>query len=137
MFDLMTEYNVTKEQLASICNVDIDSVRKWLNGERLITLRHLLPIVEHFNCSFNYILGKTLKFLEFIPQKCPPFHEHIDFVIKQCRKTKKNLKNDINIYYSFYTNWKKGKSPHVLTLIKIADYLGCTVDNLVGREKIE
>ena len=137
LLELMSENNVTKEQIAKICGTDVDTVRRWIKGDRLITLKHLLPIVEYFQCSFDYILGRTDKFLNFVPQICPPFCEVIEKVIKICGKTKYQLKKDIRIYDSYYTNWKNGKSPHILTLTKIADYLGCSVDNLVGRESFK
>ena len=135
--ELMTDNKTPKEQIAYICGTETDTVRRWLKGDRLITLKHLLPIVEFFNCSFDYILGRSDHILNFTPQACPPFYEQIQEVLKICGKTKYKMKRDIQIYDSYYTNWKSGKSPHILTLNKIADYLGCTVDNLVGREKIE
>lgn len=36
--------------------------------------------------------------------------------------------------YSYFTNWKEGKSPNLLTLIVLADYFDVTIDYLVGRD---
>ena len=40
----------------------------------------------------------------------------------------------INADDGYFTNWKKGKSPDILTLILLADYLDVTIDHLAGRD---
>ena len=55
--------------------------------------------------------------------------------MKEKGVTRYRLVKDLPIYDGYFTNWKKGKSPNILTLILLADYLDVTIDYLVGREK--
>lgn len=44
------------------------------------------------------------------------------------------LARDLGISSGSITKWKNGGIPNGETLIKIADYFGCSVDYLLGRE---
>lgn len=50
------------------------------------------------------------------------------------KNTKPNpLAKEIGISSGVITKWKSGSIPNGEMLIKIADYLGCSVDYLLGR----
>ena len=42
---------------------------------------------------------------------------------------------DCNLNKSFMDNMKKGSMPSVDKIAAVADYFGCTIDEIVGREK--
>jgi transcriptional regulator with XRE-family HTH domain len=53
--------------------------------------------------------------------------------MKEKQITRYNLVKNTNIYDSYFSNWKNGSDVNILTLIRLADYLDCSIDYLVGR----
>jgi len=47
--------------------------------------------------------------------------------------SKNKLLSNVNLNKSVFDNMKKGQVPSVDKIHKIADYLGCSVDYLLGR----
>ena len=59
--------------------------------------------------------------------------------LKELRLSNKKYQKDIakilNIAVSTYCGWEKGVTePNIESLKKLADYFGCTVDYIIGRE---
>lgn len=59
--------------------------------------------------------------------------------IANLRKEKNLLQKDLahlcNVTQASYSAWETGKAnPELENLIKLADYFGCTIDYLIGRE---
>ncbi|MGN0796225.1 MAG: helix-turn-helix domain-containing protein [Christensenellales bacterium] len=59
--------------------------------------------------------------------------------LKELRKEKNLLQKDIakelNIKNTTYSNWEVGVSePDIQSLTRLADFFGCSIDYLVGRE---
>lgn len=57
--NLREEKNVTREQLANALNVSIRLISYWENGKRECNFEMLVSIAEYFDCSIDYLLGKT------------------------------------------------------------------------------
>ncbi len=57
--------------------------------------------------------------------------------IKQTTKNKgitlKQLLDDCNLNINYISDISKGKNATILNISKIADYLGCSIDYLMGR----
>ena len=49
--------------------------------------------------------------------------------------SQRQLLSDCGLSKSFMDNLKKGSMPSVDKIAAIADYFGCTIDSIVGREK--
>ena len=78
---------------------------------------------------------RTEIYLDYRPQAMPPFFDQLRAVMAEKGATRYALVKALPIYDSYFTNWKHGKSPNLLTLILLADYLDVTVDHLVGRDR--
>ena len=122
--ELMAEHALTTVSLGAALGVSDETVRRWRKGERSILLPQLVRLADYFRCSLDFLAGRTEIYLDYRPQAMPPFFDQLRAVVKA-----------LPIYDSYFTNWKHGKSPNLLTLILLADYLDVTVDHLVGRDR--
>ena len=68
----------------------------------------------------------------------PPFSQAFDNILKLHKRTKYRLAKDLNISNQTTIAWHKGTSiPTMENLIRIANYFGCTLDELVGRKSTD
>lgn len=60
--------------------------------------------------------------------------DNLFFRIKELNITAKKLSDDTGISSGNISDWKSGRSmPTALKLVILADYLGCSIDYLLGR----
>ena len=133
--ELMIEKGVNTVSLAAAIGVSDETVRRWKNGERDILLSQLVKLADYFQCSLDFLTGRSDTVLDYQVSEMPPFYDSLRAVMAEKGVTRYKLVKDLPIYDGYFTNWKKGKSPNILTLIMLADYLDVTIDYLVGREK--
>lgn len=133
--ELMAEHALTTVSLGAALGVSDETVRRWRKGERSILLPQLVRLADYFHCSLDFLAGRTETYLDYRPQAMPPFFDQLRAVMAEKGATRYALVKALPIYDSYFTNWKHGKSPNLLTLILLADYLDVTVDHLVGRDR--
>lgn len=132
--ELMIEKGVNTVSLASALGVSDETVRRWKNGQRDILLSQLIKLADYFQCSLDFLAGRSDIVLDYQVRKMPPFYDSLRLVMAEKGITRYRLVKDLPVYDGYFTNWKKGKSPNILTLILLADYLDVTIDYLVGRD---
>lgn len=133
--ELIEEKGLSLKELSQELNISYFVLLKWKNHCRNLKLDSLLKLADYFNCSIEFLCGKTNTFLNYIPNRCcPKFGERIDHILKKCNKTTYQLFKNTSIKNSQYYYWKHGAEPLLTSLEAIAQYLGVTIDYLVGRE---
>lgn len=132
--ELMFYSKITSEQLGKILGINGSTIRRWLCDFNSISLSHAIIIAEYFNCSLDFLLGRSDKQLDFIPQKLPSFYEHLRIIMKEKNISRYRICIDLKMSNGNFTQWKRGVLPKMQTLISIADYLDITLDYLIGRE---
>ena len=133
--ELMIEKGVNTVSLAAAIGVSDETVRRWKNGERDILLSQLVKLADYFQCSLDFLTGRSDSVLDYQVSEMPPFYDSLRAVMKEKEVPRDRLGKDVPIYDGYFTNWKRGKSPNIVTLILLEDYLDVTIDYLVGREK--
>ncbi len=133
--ELMIEKGVNTVSLSAAIGVSDETVRRWKNGQRDILLSQLVKLADYFQCSLDFLAGRSDCAMDHQVREIPPFYDRLRAVMAEKGVTRYRLVKDLPIYDGYFTNWKKGKSPNILTLIMLADYLDVTIDYLVGREK--
>ena len=134
--ELMNERNLNAPALAKEIEANRTTISELLRGNYLPSTKHLIAIVEYFNCSADYLLG----LIEFPPeniqyQSVKPFAERLRLCLKESHKTEYRLQKDLNISDSLTYHWLHGNTqPTVDTLIKLSKYFGFHVDFILGRE---
>ena len=132
--DLMKERGVNGVQLAKLLNLSSSCINNFLLEKRTPCFKTFLKILDFFNCSADYLLGR-----EDIPREesfCEviPFHIRLRQLLKDYGVSQEKLKRDLKISGSLIYKWLKGISePYTHSLILLADYFDCSVDFLIGR----
>lgn len=132
--ELMSE-NIKSSELASAIGVNTSSVNDWKRGKFQIYLSNLIKLADYFDCSLDFLVGRSETFLDYTPKPCPPFYPHFRKILKERGKNRYRMTKETRIKDSYFTKWSKGSNPHVVSLIEVADYLGVTLDYLVGRDR--
>lgn len=133
--ELMFDNNLTTDGLGTAVGVNGSSVRRWKKSKRNISLYYALKLAEYFNCSLDFLVGRSGNKLDFIPQPYPPFYERLRQVMEERGVTWYRIVKDGVVSDNNLSTWKNGSSPYLQSVIEIANYFGYTLDFFIGREK--
>ncbi|MCI8670612.1 MAG: helix-turn-helix domain-containing protein [Bacilli bacterium] len=100
---------LTKQELASILNIDRTTYSHYENEDDIIPLKHLITITDYFNVSIDYIFNFTKN------------------------KNYANQKHSYNIKNSS-TRLKEFRKEHKLTQTKLGEILNCSYGTIAGYE---
>lgn len=132
----MKDEGVNCPQLAEELGVALSTISEIKRGACLPSARVFYLILEHFHCSADYLLGRAdlpPKSSDFRP--IPPFGPQLRKVMRLFGVTQYRLERDLPVSGSVVYNWLNGKTvPSVDSLVRLADFFGCSVDFLIGRE---
>lgn len=135
LVELMEYKNIKSEQLAKAVGVTGSVVRRWTFNDTDIQLSNLLRLADFFNCSIEFLIGRTDKLLDYTPKETmPDFNTAMRQALEYHGKTTYTLINETKIKGYHLHKWKNGSIPRLSSLIELSDYLGCTIDFLIGRE---
>lgn len=59
LFDLMSEKGINQSKLARETGITNQAISLWLNEKREPLLTNLWILAEYFNCSVDFLIGKT------------------------------------------------------------------------------
>lgn len=66
---LRTEYGYSQKDLAALLNVAQNTISNWENGTREPDNKTLIKLSEIFNCTTDYLLGRTNIQNPYIPEE--------------------------------------------------------------------
>ena len=133
LIELMQENGLNAEKLSKKLGVAPTIIRRWCLPQKDIYYSNLLQVANYFNCSLDFLCGRSDVVLDFVPKECPPFMEWLPTVIKERGKSTYKIFKDTRIKSSYFAKWRKGREPLLSSLGILADYLDCSLDRLVGR----
>jgi len=134
--EIMIEKDLTCVALSKEIGVINATVSAWRSGKSGIKLSNLLKLADYFNCSIQYLTGRTEKKLDYVPQVPPPFYTSLKQVMQNHKKTRYRMTvKDKIVADTNFVDWSRGSDPSLKKLIDLADYFSITIDELVGREK--
>ncbi len=133
--ELMNEKGISNNELASILGVTPCSVGRWKRGVKNMRLTQFVMIANYFNCSLDFLAGRSETFIDFVPKKCPPFYEHFKKLISEKGISRNKINTETKIKSSHFVDWKNGAEPQIHSLIELADYLDISLDYLLGRDR--
>lgn len=133
--DLLFDNHFTAPMLARELDISEVAVYSYLRGQQP-DIAVLIKIADLFHCSLDFLLGRTPEFRQTEFSPIPPFNERLPYLLAYFHTNKYRLCKEIPITHSVIYNWQNGKfAPSLDYVIKLADYFGCSVDFVVGREK--
>lgn len=132
--ELMLENETDIKTLEENINITASVILRWTKNYTSIKLSNLIKLSDYFHCSIEYLCGRREFEENFKPNNAPSFSSSLRKVLKEKNITVyKILKNTKISAASFYI-WYNGAEPKLSSLLTLSDYLGCSIDYLVGRE---
>jgi len=133
--ELMIERNLTTDALGKIIGTSGSTVRTWKRGDYKLRLANALKLADYFNCSLEFLMGRTDTRLNYTPRVCPRFHDRLmQIMVKKGKSRYQVVKKDKILSNSHFSQWKKGVNPLIETIMPLTKYFDCTLDYLVGRD---
>ncbi len=136
--ELMIINNLSPAGLARVSGCPETTVSGWLTGNSVPKKNNLLKLSNHFNCSFDYILGLTDDRTIYRNDISSTFDVRIMQILKEKKITKNALATMCNFHSSRFKSWLvNGNIPQTENLIVIAIKLECSVEYLLGLSYIK
>lgn len=126
--ELLVVEEINPKVFAENLGVSLKTVYSWKSGKQQIYLSNLVRLCECYNCTMDFISGRSEYNINIIIQPMPPY------IMSKKGVSTYRLDKDKGYSSSYFVRWKRGQEPYLSTLIDIADYFECTIDELVGRE---
>ena len=148
-YGLCTRKGIKPNPIAKELGVSTGIISKWKHEKTLPNGETLIKIANYFNCSVDYLLGRETQ--DITPGGIELYNaldvvgelhisNNVALRIKAIAKEKnivlKKMFQDIGLGFNTMSNMKTSM-PKADTLARIADYLNCSVDYLLGREAQE
>ena len=134
--ELMQEDGINQKELAEKLNTSHSKISLYLNDKCLPTYGNFVLLLEFFNCSADFLAGKTdfpNRDKKYLPAK--PFGKRLISILNDSGISKNYFHKTCNVSWSILHHWFNGTSqPSVDNLIKIANFLECSIDFILGRE---
>ena len=133
--ELIEEGGYGTTSFARAIGVDKVIVHRWRRYGKDVRLNTLLKLADFFDCSIEYLCGKTDERLDYTPVKeLPPLGEHIKKVLATCGVSAYRMMCDTGIKRAQYQHWREGSLPRLSSVETVAKYLSVTIDYLIGRD---
>jgi transcriptional regulator with XRE-family HTH domain len=133
--DLMVEEQIKSDQLGKAIGVSGQTIRAWCDDSQSILLSNIIKLADYFHCSIDYLVGISDSTAEYAAKQYPPFYDRLRKVMEEKGNTRYRMTKESKIKDSYFTTWKSGSDPHILSVIEVAKYLDVTIDYLIGREE--
>lgn len=136
LLELMTEDGLSQKTLAEKLNTSRPKLSLYLNDKSLPTFNIFVKLIEFFNCSADFLIGKKdypERQRRYLPIQ--PFGTRLKNILKERGISQYSFQRSTDISWSILHGWFTGKSkPSIDNMIKVAESLDCSVDFILGRE---
>lgn len=123
-----------KKELSKFMNVSLALIYKWINNETKPNLANLIQIADFYNISIDYLAGRTDDNSFVKTKQVIPFDVNIKNILSERKITKYRLFKDCGFSDGHDYSWFTLKnSPRYDNLLKIAEYLNMSMDEIAGR----
>lgn len=137
----LREYNfLLQKDIAKALNIDRSTYSTWETNLKIIPLKHLNVLANYYDTSMDYILGLTIKNVNY--KKLDKLDkQRIGNNIRKLRSdnnlTLRDLAKVLNTTSSTISAYETGKTLLLTAFaIEIAKKYHISIDELCGREKI-
>ena len=133
--DLMFDNNLSQKDLAESTAIDRASINRYLKGNCIPNLKAVVRLAEYFNCSVDFLIGKSAENsnTKFLP--CPPFCKRLQLYLNKYGGTPLSLCKTVGLPDSRFYGWLAGTHfPRIDNVERLADYFKCSIDQFLGRE---
>ena len=133
--ELIFDNGLTAKSFAEALKTEPSTITRYLRGERVPSAENLVAIADYFQCSTDFLLGRTEENRERTFKPCPPFGKQIEFLKDHFKCSSYKIYHGTGISKSRYYDWKNGKrAPTVDNIVRLAERFECSTDFILGRE---
>lgn len=139
LIELMNEDGYNQTTLANAMNTPRAKISLYKSGKSVPDFKYLVAFIEFFNCSADFLIGLTdYPKREIVYKPVQPFNVRLREILKLKGKSQKSLHEIKNISWNTIHGWLTATSlPSIENLKKLADFLECSVDFILGRTDYE
>ncbi|MGN0805178.1 MAG: helix-turn-helix domain-containing protein [Candidatus Coproplasma sp.] len=133
--EIITEKGLTATGFAEFLGIEQSCLSKWLSRENTPSLEYVILVADKTGVSVDYLfcLKDTAEFKPNAKRSC--FAERLQTLLDGKSLSKNKLASECGVQSSTVSKWLlHGQLPKPETAVKLADYFGCSLDYLVGRE---
>lgn len=134
LLSLLEENNISASALAKQLGMSPPTLLKWLHSDVDPKLKHLLIVADRFDCSIEYLVGRSDDYAKSGFRPAPPFAVQLKRVVDESGISIYSACKHTTFAYRCFWDWFHGQEPLLSSLIQLADFYGLTLDQLVGRE---
>lgn len=98
--ELIDNANLTAEKLIKIIGVSESAISNWKTQQNTISLDNALAIAEYFNCSLDFLFGRSENHIDFIAMPTLPFYNRLREIMKDENVSRYRICLDLKIYIS-------------------------------------
>lgn len=133
--DKMYDKGVTAKQLALDTHIDVSLIYRCLRGEGLLQSQYMITLADYFCCSLDYLLGIDDNDYSRQYTTCPPFGTRLVQLYQKYNTNEYRVMKDTHMSRTSLHDWRYNtRTPSISNLVQLAQYFGCTLDYLVGRD---
>ncbi len=135
--ELIEEQGIHCKAVAIKLGLGESTVARYVEGIRAPKFEALIALADYFQCSTDFLLGLTdyPRRENQVFKPTPPFAEQFYVALEKCKKSQYALHKHAGISWGSINSWINGRSlPTPESLVKMAKFLDCSVDFLLGRE---
>lgn len=133
--ELIQTKEITTNQLGEVIGVNGSTVRLWTGGKRHIRLKNAVALSDYFNCSLEFLAGRSETVIDFTPKTALPFYDCLREIMQQREITRYRIVHDLKKSHKHFDQWKTGSDPLLETVIEFADYFEMSLDAFIGRDR--
>ena len=132
--ELIEEQELTLSDLAQKTGMTQSNISEYLRDIHQPSFSHLVSFLYIFNCSAEYLLGKTDLPVSEPLHPVLPFHERLRAVMQEFGVSQTRMIREMPLSANALYKWLSGRAhPSPDSLIRLAKYLDCSIDYLIGR----
>lgn len=133
--ELMTLNELNEKSLAEKSGIPLSCISVYARGKQAPYVDTIIKLADYFNCSVDYLLGRTDELKRKPCSNCIPFVKRFNELLIKNNCTSYKSFEQTEIKKSSFYAWKCGESlPTLDNLVELADYFNCSVEYLLGRE---
>jgi len=132
---IMYYSGTTPEVLAQVVTLDVSNIYRYLRKESMPSLGNALKIADYFNCSLDYLFGLSESTFTVKHKQSPLFSICFKNIlaVNYCRRYRVHI--DTHLAGQSLDDWYNGiRVPSVDSVIVLAQYFKCSLDQLLERE---
>lgn len=133
--DLIFDSRINQKILSAETGIDKASVSRYVNGISIPNLKSTVLLADYFECSIDFLIGKSEENCHAGFRPCPPFSERLKYYLSIYNGSPYCLCRELGLPDNKFYGWRDGLCfPTVANVEKLADFFKCTVDGFLGRE---